>query len=103
MEVFNPSVSDVKAFRDIVMQHGSGYTNDGYYIYSQDGEGIASFFGNLIKSALPIVGRTIKGAANIAKPHLQKAAADLVTAGGKRVLEKISTSQNPKKRKRRRI
>lgn len=60
------------------------------YIYSQNGEGIASFFGNLFRAVSPILGQAIKGTVNIAKPHLKRAATDVITTGSKRVLEKIS-------------
>ena len=109
MEVFNPSTDDVKAYRHVIMQHGSGYDNDGYYVYSmQDGEGLGQFFGSLLKTAIPVLGRAIKGVSQIAKPHLQKAAADIVTAGSKRAIDKLSSDivtriETPTKRRRRRI
>ena len=109
MEVFNPSASEVKAYRQIIMQHGSGFDKDGYYIYSQqDGEGVGQFFGSLLKKALPVIGNAIKGASQIAKPHLRKVATDIVTAGSKRAIDKISgdivkSIEKPKKRRRRRI
>ena len=90
MEIFNPTASDVRNYRQIIMQHGSGYDGDGYYVYSQEGEGIGTFFGNLMKNALPVIARTIKGATAIAKPHLEKAAKDFVTAGSKQIIGKIS-------------
>lgn len=107
MEIFNPTSRDVRAYRQIMMQHGSGFDKDGYYIYSQEGEGIASFFGNLLKSALPIMGRTIKATAKLATPHLRKAAGDIVATGSKRLLQNISgdiinSIEKPKKRRRRR-
>ena len=41
------------------------------YIYTQEGEGIGSFFGNLLKKVLPLATKAIKGAAHIAAPHLK--------------------------------
>ena len=55
MEVYSPSANDVRAYRHIMLQHGSGYDNDGYYVYSQDGEGIGSFLGSLFKFQLLII------------------------------------------------
>jgi hypothetical protein len=90
-----------------MMQHGSGYDNDGYYIYSQEGEGIGSFLGSLFKSAIPVISRTIKAGSRIAAPHLKKAAVDIATAGSKRIAEKLSgeiaeSIQKPKKKRRKR-
>ena len=109
MEIYNPSASDIKAYRAVIFQHGRGYDKDGYYIY-QTGEGLSSFFGGLLKSAVPVLSRSIKGAARLALPHIKKAGSDIVTAGSKRLIEKISgdvvkkIEQPPrKKRKRRRI
>lgn len=108
MEVYNPSTSQLSAYRKIMMQHGSGYDNDGYYIYSQRGEGIGSFFGGLIKSALPILGRSIKAGATLAKPYIKKGAADIVAAGSKHIADKLTgditkSLSRPKKKRRRRI
>ena len=104
MEIFNPTASDVRNYRQIIMQHGSGYDGDGYYVYSQEGEGIGSFFGNLMKNSLPVIARTT----TIAKPHLEKAAKDFVTAGSKQIIGKISgnianKSGKPTRKRRRRI
>lgn len=108
MELCNPNLQDIKAYRQIMLQHGSGYDGDGYYIYSQDGRGIGSFLGGLVKSALPVITRAIKTGANVAKPHLKKAASDVVTAGSKRLISKLSsdivkTTNRPNKRRRKRI
>lgn len=105
MEVYSPSAAELRNYRRIMMQHGSGYDSDGYYIYSQEGEGIGSFLGSLFKSAIPVISRTIKAGSRIAAPHLKKAAADVVTAGSKRIADKLSgeivtTIQKPKKRRR---
>ena len=108
MEVYSPSANDVRAYRHIMLQHGSGYDNDGYYVYSQEGEGIGSFLGSLFKSAIPVISRTIKAGAKIAAPHLKRAAVDVASAGTKRITEKLSgeiaqSIIKPRKRKRRRI
>ena len=107
MEIYNPTARDLSAYRQTILQHGSGYDRDGYYFYSQEGEGIGSFFGNLFKSAVPILGRAIKGTVAISKPHLKKAASEVVAAGSKRLLNKISgdivkSVEKPKKKRRRR-
>ena len=107
MEIFTPSQSDLRAYRSIMLQHGSGFDNDGYYVYNQDGEGFGQFFGSLLKNIVPLFSRGIKASYKIAKPHLQKAAKEIVTSGGKRLLSKISgdivdSIERPKKRRRRR-
>ena len=107
MELFAPSQSDLRAYRDIMLQHGSGF-DDGYYVYNQDGEGFGQFFGSLLKSVVPLFSKGIKASYKIAKPHLQKAARDVVSSGSKRLLNKISgdivnSIERPKKRRRRRI
>ena len=91
--------SEDSPIRDVIMQHGAGLDSDGYYYYSQQGEGLGSFFGKLLRMAIPAIGRTIKGAAQIAKPHFQKAGAELVAAGSKRLLEKISKPQVKRRRR----
>ena len=54
------------------------------YIYSQEGEGIGSFFGNLIRRVIPLATKAIKGIASAAKPHLQNAAKDIVGQASKK-------------------
>ena len=111
MEVYNPTSNDVKLYRRLILQHGSGLDSDGYYYYNQDGEGIGSFFGSLFKSALPVIGRSLKGAARIAAPHFKKAAKEVVTAGSKHITDKLSGSivesldkpKNPRKRRRKQL
>ena len=108
MELFIPSQSDLRAYRSIMLQHGSGFENDGYYVYNQDGEGFGQFFGSLLKNIVPLFSRGIKATYDIAKPHLQKAAREVVSNGSKRLLNKISgdivnSIERPKKRRRRRI
>ena len=87
MEVFNPSRLNTAIYRS--NQSGSGLTMD-RYIYNQSGEGIASFFGNLVKMAIPFLGSAIKGIAKTAKPHLQSVAKDIISTGAKRAIDKLS-------------
>ena len=64
------------------------------YIYTQEGEGIGSFFGNLLK----------KGAAHIAAPHLKEAATELAGEATKSIIHRINNKKrpesNPRKRRR---
>ena len=76
MEPLDSSRIDEIAFRAI-NQKGNGDEID-RYIYSQSGEGLASFLGGLAKKVIPIFGKVIKEAAKVAVPHLQ----DAVVAGG---------------------
>ena len=76
MERFDTSQLDKIAFKAI-NQNGRGYDID-RYIYSQSGEGLGSFFGKVVKTAIPLLTKAIKGTAKAAAPHLTKAA---VTAG----------------------
>ena len=91
METINPSTFQALANHAIVVQQGRGDIDR--YIY-QDGEGIASFFGNLFKKAVPMIFPAIKGAAkgaaNIIKPHAIKAGKDLLSAGAKRGFEELT-------------
>lgn len=109
MEIYNPSSSDYKAYRQLIVQNGRGFASDGTYIYnSQEGEGLSSMLGQLFKVVVPVLKGGIKGAAKIAAPHLKKAAGEIVTAGSKRALEKLSNGivkavEKPRKRKRRRL
>ena len=96
MEVYTPS--NQASYRAVI-QLGSG--NIDRYVF-QEGEGIASFFGNLFKSSVPIISRAIKGTARIVKPHLKRAVADVVTTGAKRILDKTSDKTHTHKNKRRR-
>ena len=70
MELLDTSKLDEIAFKAI---NQKGYDID-QYVYSQSGEGLASFFGKLAKKAIPIFGKAIKGAAKDAVPHLKDAA-----------------------------
>ena len=95
MEVYKPS--NQTSYRAVI-QLGSGHIDR--YIF-QEGEGIASFFGNLFKSSVPIISRAIKGTARIVKPHLKKAVADIVTTGAKRILDKTSDTKTHTHKKKR--
>ena len=96
MENYNDSKLKTSAHRSIT-QSGKGLEMD-RYIYSQQGEGIGSFFGNLFKSAQPMLGKAIKGAAKVVARHLKVAGEDLVKAGVKRINNKISHQPHKKKR-----
>ena len=79
------------------------------YIYTQEGEGIGSFFGNLFRKVLPLATKAIKGIASAAKPHLQNAAKDIVGQASKKLIERIvpneveevEEDQPPRKRRKR--
>ena len=53
-------------------------------------------FGNLFKKAVPLLGKAIKGAAKVAKPHIAKAGKDILKAGAKRGIEELSKSATNK-------
>ena len=104
MEIYNPTPS---YGRYKALMFGKGLTPDGYYIY-QEGSGLGSMLGQLLRRAVPILKSGIKGALKIAKPHLKNAASDLVRTGSKRAIEKLSgevinSLENKRKRKRRRL
>ena len=96
MERFDSSNLDEIAFRAI-NQKGDGSEID-RYIYSQNGEGLASFFGSLAKKAIPFLGKAIKGAAKAAAPHVQDAA----IAAGTNLLQ-TAVDKIPKKRSKREL
>jgi len=109
MQVFDSSRLDTAMYRSVINQSGRGMEMDRYIYSNQSGEGIGSFFGNLLRTAIPLIGRSIKGAAVIAKPHLENAGKDIIAAGSKRALSKLSgdivhkvhsTKQPSKQRKR---
>ena len=106
MEIFDPNKLNIKSYHSTIVQSGAGGIDR--YIYNQSGEGIGSFFGNLFRTVAPILGQAIKGTARIAKPHLQRAASDIITTGSKRVLDKISGDiqrklSTPKTKRRKRV
>lgn len=110
MELLDTSKLNEIAFRAI-NQRGDGDDID-RYIYSQSGEGLASFFGSLAKKAIPFFGKAIKGAAKAAVPHLKDAAiatstnllqsaADIIPKKrGKRALQEVvNIDHTPHKRR----
>ena len=105
MEVFTPNHLTESLYRSVINQSGKGVEMDRYIYSSQSGEGIGSFFGNLFRTAVPLIGRAIKGAASIAAPHLKKAGKEIIASGAKRAIDKISGStvhrKHPPKSKRR--
>ena len=95
METFDVSKLNALAF-EAINQKGNGDMDR--YIY-QDGQGLGSFFGSLMKRALPLLGKTIKGAVRIAKPHLKKAATELANSAikeGSNQLEQAIHRQHKK-------
>ena len=90
MEVFQPTRLDTTVYRSVINQSGHGMEMDRYIYSNQSGEGIGSFFGNLFRAAIPLIGRSIKGAAAIAKPHLKSAIKDIIATGSKRAIGKLS-------------
>ena len=97
MEIFNPSNLNGPLYRSAINQSGKGAEIDRYIYSNQSGEGIGSFFGNLFRTAIPIIGQAIKGASKIAKPHLKNAAKEILATGAKRAIDKISRSSVHKK------
>ena len=98
MEVFNSSKLYGLAYHSI-NQSGRGHEID-RYIY-QDGEGLGSFFGNLFRKSLPFLGKAIKGAAQILKPHAETAATELINKAANQSVKEIQKAiHRPHKRKR---
>lgn len=100
MENFNENKLKSFAHKSIT-QSGKGNDID-RYIYSMEGEGLGSFFGNLVKSAVPIIGKAIKGAVKVVKPHAIAAGKDLIATGTKRSAKEVTKKlvHTPHKRKR---
>ena len=88
MEIYNPNQLKYYAHKTI-LQDGYGLDMD-RYIYSMQGEGLGSFFGNIFRGAIPILGKAIKGAVKITKPHIIAAGKDLITTGAKRGVQELS-------------
>ena len=88
METFIPSTLRSKAY-PVIVQNGTGSEMD-RYIYSQSGEGLSSFFGSLMKNAVPVLGKFIKGGWNLSKPHITAAGKELISAGAKRGVEALT-------------
>ena len=86
---------NVAAYSRIINQHGSGYETDGYYVYTQGGEGIGSFLASLFRGALPILSSAIKGVTTAAVPHLKKGVKRGIAAGTENL---IQTYIQPKKK-----
>ena len=90
METFNPSTLRAKAY-PVITQNGSGSEMDRYiYAQNQNGEGLSSFFGSIMKNAVPFLGKVIKGGWNVSKPHLAAAGKELITAGAKKGVEALT-------------
>ena len=58
METFNPDKLRSSAYRTIVQDGG----DIDRYVYTQAGDGLGSFFGNIFKSAVPFIKGAIKAA-----------------------------------------
>ena len=100
MEVFNPSKLDSLAFEALNQR---GYGDIDRYIY-QEGEGLGSFFGNLFKKSIPLLGKAIKGAAQIAKPHAKAAASELANTAIKKTSKELEKAfHSPHKRTKREL
>ena len=56
MEVFQPTRLDTAGYRSVINQSGHGMDMDRYIYSNQSGEGIGSFFGNLLRTAIPLIG-----------------------------------------------
>ena len=70
MECFDTSHLDKIAFKAI---NQNGYGDDiDRYIYAQSGEGLGYFFGKVVKAAIPLLQKSIKGTAKAVTPHLTK-------------------------------
>ena len=88
MEVFNHKDLNALAIKAI---NQKGYGDDiDRYIYSQSGEGLGSFFGNMFKKALPLIGKAIKGAAKVAAPHLKEGVKAAAASGLKRGIQEVT-------------
>tara|TARA_B110000046_G_C12859096_1_gene341042 strand:- start:233 stop:538 length:306 start_codon:yes stop_codon:yes gene_type:complete len=86
MEIFSANKLDALAFHAI-NQKGQG-TDIDRYIY-QEGQGLGSFFGNLLRKSVPLLGKAIKGAAHIAKPHAKAVAKELANSAIKQTNKEI--------------
>ena len=95
MEFFDPSKLKALAFQSI-NQNGQGFDMD-RYVYQQ-GEGLASIFGNLFRKAIPFIGKAINKAGAVAKPHLIAAGKDLVNAGAKKGVEELTKLATTKRK-----
>jgi len=91
MEHYVIDLPKERLFRQF-FQHGGEM--DGY-IYTQEGEGIGSLFGNLFKKVLPFATKAIKGAVGIAKPFAKQALTEITQEAGKEVIKSLG----PKRKK----
>ncbi len=99
MEIFNPNKLDALAF-EAIHQRGGDIDR---YIY-QEGEGLGSFFGNLFKKSIPLLGKAIKGAARIVKPHAKAAASELANTAIKKTSKELEKAfHSPHKRVKREL
>ena len=97
MEVFNVHKLDGLAYEAINQR---GYGDIDRYIY-QEGEGLGNFLGNLLRKSVPLLGKAIKGAAHIAKPHAQAAVKELANSAIKQTTKEIEKAiHRPHKRRR---
>ena len=78
---------NVAAYSRIINQHGSGYDSDGYYVYTQNGEGIGGFLASIFRGALPILSSAIKGVATAAAPHLKTGLKRAARAGAENMIQ----------------
>jgi len=98
MEIFNPSKLDALAFHAINQKGG----DIDRYIY-QEGAGLASLFGNLFRKSIPLLGKAIKGAAHIAKPHAKAAARELANSAIKQTTKEIEKAIHRDHKRKRQI
>ena len=93
MERYTPR--NQRHFQQLINQSGNGIDR---YIYTRNmhGTGVASFFSKLLTAVIPVAKKGISTAYKIAKPHLKRAATDLVNTGQTELVKHITG----KKRKR---
>jgi hypothetical protein len=101
MEDYNPGTLRAKAY-PIIVQNGAGSEMD-RYIYNQNGEGLGSFFGSIMKNAIPFIGKTIKGGWKLAQPHISAAGKELITTGAKKGVEALTKTITAPKRPRTKV
>ena len=102
METFNPAQLRSAAYRSVIVQKGGSVEMD-RYIYNMQGEGLGSWFGTLMKTAIPLFGNAIKGAAKVAKPYAKAAGKQIITAAAKRGAQEVTKHivHKPHKKRRR--
>lgn len=77
METYRVSPKTIQHYTTVFSQNGKGFDID-RYIYHQQGAGIGSFFGKLLRYVLPVAKTAISRTYDIAKPHIQEAGTQLV-------------------------